>query len=232
MAIKVLSFDMACTLFYEPGCSKSWYEVTLKNALNNVYDYLTSKGYTVDYDLLYRYYKKISKIRQKSRREIWHLFRMHIAFSRMRLNLDSITMYRVYKVFVEAIANSFTISQDHKMLLKELKSRGYKIVLSTDTGSHEIPLMVLEKTGTVEYFDYVVSSHLVGYTKLSPKFYKYVAKLVNVEPNEILHVGDSFERDYLVPSKIGIRTVLSSSKCSRKDINCITRLDDIIEYIS
>ena len=232
MVIKVLSFDMACTLFYEPGCSKSWYEVTLKNALNNVYNYLTSRGYTINYDMLYRYYKKISMIRQKSRREMWHLYRIHMVFSRMGLNIDPITIYRVYKVFVEAIANSFTISQDHKMLLEELKSRGYRIVLSTDTGSHEIPLMVLEKTGTVRYFDYVVSSHLVGYTKLSPKFYRYIAKLVNVEPKEILHVGDSFERDYLTPSKIGIKTVLYSNECSRKDINCITRLDDIIEYIS
>ncbi len=232
--IKAISFDMACTLYWEPGCSEGWYGSTLKRAIDRVYDYLVGRGYIVDYDRIYGLYKECSILRQNSEEELWHLYRWYYVLSRAGLNPYPRLVYSVYKEFVKGIVECFSIPYSHRKLLEDIKRMGYTVILSTDTGSHEIALGVLEKTRTIDYFDYVISSQLVGYTKRSQYFYERLLEITGLKPYEVVHVGDNLERDYVTPSSIGIKAVLynPSNSSVRDNILSISRLDKILDLIN
>ena len=234
--VRAISFDMACTLFYEPACSSGWYEGTLRRAIDRAYKLLVREGYSVDCDRLYNAYKEYCIKRQTGEKEIWHLLRWYYVLSRYGLTPKPGLVYRVYKAFVEAIVDAFTIPSEHVSLLKELREMGYIIILSTDTGSHDIPLGVLRKTGTIDYFDYVISSQLVGYTKKSIEFYRTLLEVTKLEPSELIHIGDSYERDYVCPRRIGIKSILYTGfrvdgNVGRGDVLSISDLSRIADFL-
>jgi putative hydrolase of the HAD superfamily len=41
--------------------------------------------------------------------------------------------------------------------------------------------------------------------KKTAEFYQQVCDILNVDPQEIVHVGDHYDFDYLVPRKLGIQ---------------------------
>jgi putative hydrolase of the HAD superfamily len=41
--------------------------------------------------------------------------------------------------------------------------------------------------------------------KKTAEFYQQVCDILSVDPQEIVHVGDHYDFDYLVPRRIGIR---------------------------
>ena len=41
--------------------------------------------------------------------------------------------------------------------------------------------------------------------KKTAQFYRQVCEILNAEPGEIVHVGDHYQFDYLVPQSLGIQ---------------------------
>ncbi len=76
---------------------------------------------------------------------------------------------------------------------------------------------------------------MLGWSKKTTKFYKEITRLLGIKPSDILHVGDSYERDYLSAKKAGLKTILySPSGCNRVDIpssECISSLVEVLELI-
>ena len=50
MGIRVVSLDMACTVFWEPGCVLGWERETLKRAVRAMYDRLVELGYNIQFN--------------------------------------------------------------------------------------------------------------------------------------------------------------------------------------
>jgi FMN phosphatase YigB (HAD superfamily) len=56
-------------------------------------------------------------------------------------------------------------------------------------------------------FDAVVTSASVGYYKSRPEIYTIALERLGVDPENAIHIGDSFRFDHLTSSAIGMRTV-------------------------
>jgi putative hydrolase of the HAD superfamily len=223
---------MACTVYWEPGCERGGIREAMHRGLKRVHNLLAELGYSIDLQKLLDQYVSVSRECRSGGRECWHLYRIHMVFARLGIEARPLLVHRAYKEFVAGVVSGFQLPSRHRRLVEELRAQGYTVVLATEAGSHDIPLGVLEATSSTELYDAVVSSHMVGWTKDTPRFYEELVKLVGSEPSRMLHVGDSLEKDYISARRAGIASVLYSPGGCPKDVDaCVERLDDLLPIL-
>ncbi len=95
-------------------------------------------------------------------------------------------------------------------ILSGLKSEGYTINLSSNTGFVEGDILrpVLERMGILKYFDFLVFSDEINASKPSSYFFEVVHKQASVAKNEILHIGDNPKADYMGAKSFGFDALL------------------------
>lgn len=123
---------------------------------------------------------------------------------------------------------------DVEPTLKELKRRGLKLAIVTDAPRLKA-FQRLDAMGVADLFDAVVGFEDTGTAKPSKLPFRKALKLLNVKPDEALHVGDWPERDVLGARSIGIRTCLARygfhmGKYIRPDYE-IGKFSDLLEVI-
>ncbi len=233
--VSVISLDIGCTLFWERGCEVGWIKHTLYKSAEAVAKTLVELGYNVSVNDVYNVLYNIAEehMRTCPEREIWHLYRIHIMLSRLGIIPKPRLVQRLYESYVDSIVDELVFEEKYRELLKKLKELGYIIVLSTDTGSHDIPLRLVGKAGIEDYIDFILSSHLIGYTKASQVFFQNLIILTGATAGEIVHVGDNVYRDYEVPKSLGIKAVLyKKNGCSEEDPEpCINDLNALLKLI-
>lgn len=97
------------------------------------------------------------------------------------------------------------IYPDGKKELIELKQAGYKLGIIANQ-----PATVadsLKRDGIYELFDFVGISALVGLEKPKPEFFSFVAKKLELDPTEIVHVGNRVDNDVKPAKSIGMKTI-------------------------
>lgn len=86
------------------------------------------------------------------------------------------------------------------------KNQGKEIILISDMYLPKSFIdRILKKNGYDGYKDIYVSSEF-GLVKSSGKLFKKVIEMNHYNPNEMLHLGDSWRGDWLAPHRIGINT--------------------------
>lgn len=106
----------------------------------------------------------------------------------------------------KAIADAFQTPDFIPSFLDELSRRVPLAVISNFP--HSGPIYEgLEKTGIIKYFKFIIISSDFGFTKPHPSIFHEAAKRLEVNPNEILHVGDDWVCDVLGASNAGFKPV-------------------------
>jgi HAD superfamily hydrolase (TIGR01549 family) len=103
-----------------------------------------------------------------------------------------------------------TCISNHEMqnLYRYLLESGKRIVLTTDMYLPRKAIeKILKKCGIEEYDKLFISSE-IGLMKKYGQLFDYMLKELDVDPNEIVHIGDNPRGDYLVPRLKGIRSIL------------------------
>lgn len=78
---------------------------------------------------------------------------------------------------------------------------------------------ILEHLGISKYFGHVFVSSELGADKPDPEIYRRTVKLMNLKPNEVLHVGDDLQRDWEAASAAGLAIFrLDRPKNSLRDL--------------
>ena len=82
---------------------------------------------------------------------------------------------------------------------------------------------VLEKTGLIKYFDFIHSSHKVGFDKPDPRIFSSVLTKKELRNcSKIYYVGDDYELDIWPARKAGLIPILIDRlKTYPKNIDCI-----------
>lgn len=70
---------------------------------------------------------------------------------------------------------------------------------------------ILDKCGYKGYYDFFLSSE-INKKKASGELFDYVIDHLKAAPDKILHIGDNFKSDYLVPKNKGIKAYLYKTK--------------------
>ena len=87
-----------------------------------------------------------------------------------------------FKTFYEA-RQQITLFADVKPVLDELK-QSFQLVSLTNGNADTI------KTGVDHWFDFALSSAIVGKLKSEPEIYRQVQKRAKINPGQMVHIGD------------------------------------------
>jgi HAD superfamily hydrolase (TIGR01509 family) len=108
-------------------------------------------------------------------------------------------------------------------ILSFFKRRGYAIgVVSNVSTYHKEPFFRL---GLDRFVDRVVFSCDVGIAKPDPEIYLNACKQLDVKPDEVVFVGDSYNMDVKMPLSLGMKAIhISTSRRYRHTIDTITEM--------
>jgi len=99
--------------------------------------------------------------------------------------------------------DKINVYPDVNHILERLKDK-FSLILTSNAGREFIDLE-MEATGLGRFFDRIFSATSdFGDVKKTARFYHRICEILGSKPHEIVHVGDHFEFDYLVPRTLGI----------------------------
>ncbi|MCX6662411.1 MAG: HAD family hydrolase [Euryarchaeota archaeon] len=182
--IKILSFDFDGTIAKHTFADAFWLEgVPALYAQQHHVDAETAKKY------LFEEYEKIGDNRIE-----W--YDPGYWFDRFNLQTDWKKMLFEYRDNVE-------IYPEVPSVLKRL-SKNYSLIISSNAKKEFIDVQ-LTQAKLHNYFEKVFSSTSDFHTvKKVTDFYAMICKKMNISAQEMIHVGDHKEFDFLVPQKLGI----------------------------
>jgi len=107
-------------------------------------------------------------------------------------------------------------------VLKQLQPRFQLAVVSNFDGRLRF---ILDHLGISKFFTHIFISSEIGADKPDPEIYRRALKLIDLNPNEVLHVGDDPERDWKAASAAGLPVLrLDRPKNSLRDLVTMLKL--------
>lgn len=93
--------------------------------------------------------------------------------------------------------------------IKNLKKLNVKLCILSDAGRTPGWALreILKRYSLLDYFDKTFFSDELGYVKPNPKNFQKLIEEFKVEKNEVLHIGDSFEKDCIGAKNFGINYI-------------------------
>jgi putative hydrolase of the HAD superfamily len=109
-----------------------------------------------------------------------------------------------WKPLMERFAAKISVYSDVKSVLEQLKER-FPLILTSNAAREFIDLE-METAGLIGYFQRTFSATSdFGRVKKTPDFYKQICVILDASPWEIVHVGDHYEFDCVVPRTLGVQ---------------------------
>jgi len=95
-------------------------------------------------------------------------------------------------------------------VLAELKTRGYKlgVVTNTVTSREEHVRLAMRRINIEKYFDVVVTSVDLGFRKPDERIFFTALRTLGVRPEEAAMVGNRLDTDILGGNRAGMKTIL------------------------
>jgi len=163
-------------------------------------------------------------------RELWHKYLLLKLAYRLGFEINTEILDEIYEYFINNRITHFTPVDKLDFLLSYVKSRGYKLIITTGTLSHDLVVKLIRFHGLNKYVDLVYSTQLVGIPKNDPRFYSELIDLLGVDPWRILHIGDSLEFDVNPARSVGLKTVYYGWRTQCRSIDpqpCIKHLSEL-----
>ncbi len=108
-----------------------------------------------------------------------------------------------WRALMEQYVDKIKVYPDVAYVLDRCKEM-FPLILTSNAGREFIDIE-MEATGLGRYFDRIFSATSdFGDVKKTARFYHRICEILGANPHEIVHVGDHFEFDYLVPRTLGI----------------------------
>ncbi|RLI76183.1 HAD family hydrolase [Archaeoglobales archaeon] len=186
MKPKIISFDVDGTLVNQDFANKFWHEVVPR---------LYAKKHGLDYNEALNFVRKCyAKVGEEDIR--WYL--PDYWFKRFDLDVDPLNI-------LKKMRNELEIYKDAIEALEELCGKYELIVVSN--ASKEF--LEVELENIKDYFSKIYSCVSdFGEVRKEPDVYLKVCRSANVKPKQVVHIGDHYKFDYLVPKSVGIKAYL------------------------
>lgn len=223
--IKVVSFDFGETLAYETTKDYVLFQQILKE---------------LGYDFPVEQVREAMKFarerwRTESHGKVWNeneMIKFHKnVLSRLRVqNLE--LAIKTARMLPQRLG--FKAYDDAEATLKELKKRGYRLIIISNVSSKSNLETYLKKAGLNGYFEALFASGSMGVEKPSPQIFCIAVNEMNIPSHEMLHVGDSYENDYLGAKNAGVNAVLLDrrEKYGAKECRRISSLNQLLELLA
>jgi len=142
---------------------------------------------------------------------------------------DSELKKRIYKIIDKEemkVVKKLKVDEDIVKLFKELKRRGYKLVLATLQG-HKPTIAALNKLNIFEYFDLIISR---DEKKTREEQIKMALRMMRVKPSQAIIVADKL-MDMSVAKKLGCMSMAITDKPNIKGDFKATNIKEILKIL-
>lgn len=92
--------------------------------------------------------------------------------------------------------------------LIQLIKRGYKLGVISDAPKFQMWMRLCEMK-LEHFFDFIISSEEVGELKPSPLPFRHALDILKMQPEEVMMIGDNYDRDVYGAKKMGMTAVLA-----------------------
>ena len=106
--------------------------------------------------------------------------------------------YRIPSNFIQDFWNNnfpncFSINKSTIKLINAIKKRAEVAIITNGTSQRQ--RAKIDKTKLNSYFEIIIISEEVGFSKPDKQIFELALKSLNIDPNEVLFVGDDIEKD-------------------------------------
>jgi putative hydrolase of the HAD superfamily len=210
MPIRAISFDLFDTLvdlLTETIPREEYQGRSLPRMLSRLHALIAEKT-PVNFDDYLRAMKEVDEEFRQSHyardRELPTLNRFEALLARLGID-DADLAHSMVDAHMDGLYAQVEFLDHHRIVLAELKET-YRLGVCSNFSHSETAHRVLEAAGLEGLMDAVLISDAVGFRKPAPKIFQETLKALNVEPGELLHVGDRLGADVAGPAALGIRT--------------------------
>jgi putative hydrolase of the HAD superfamily len=131
-----------------------------------------------------------------------------------------------WRAVMERYMDKIKVYPDVHHVLQRLEGR-FPLILTSNAGREFIDLE-MEATGLGRYFQQIFSATTdFGEVKKTAGFYQRICQILETRPQEVVHVGDHYEFDYLVPRSLGIRAFYLDRSGKQGGESVIPELKDL-----
>ncbi|MGB9718564.1 MAG: HAD family hydrolase [Thermoproteota archaeon] len=221
-SIKTVSFDCGGTLYYE---AEEDYVVFHRILLKLGYRFESVRVREALEDARLWWSREKAKTK-----EVWNENTWARLLGKMVSNLaitDRVLAEQLRDYWLsEAVFKAY---EDAEPALKKLKDKGFKLITISNVSSSRSLATYLRKTNLLEYFAILVASGDVGCEKPDPEIFRIASRLSKTPVENMLHIGDRYEEDYLGARAAGINAILIDRKgiCGDKPCHKISSLTDL-----
>jgi putative hydrolase of the HAD superfamily len=208
--IKAVLFDMGSTLLeFE---NHPWEEL-IHRGIDAVYDGLHTHRAMLPSrqafsQAFHETYRQTWQEAERSLMEMEIRVLLHQAARELGLPLSEAEIGHLVRVHYGPVSSQVTIYPDTIETLTEVRRRGLKIGLVSNTvWPGALHKEDLERFGILEFFDHLLFSADLGVRKPHPQIFLAALEALNVVPNEAVFVGDRVPEDVDGAMRVGMRGV-------------------------
>ncbi|KST91475.1 2-haloalkanoic acid dehalogenase-related protein [Lactococcus lactis subsp. lactis] len=190
--ISAVSLDLWNTLLFDDS------EIDKNTFLKVFFKELSNVNWSKELIKYHHYFKKM----ERTGKVISLEFKINFILMKRRKTLKDLT-FNYGKI---AERNNYRVNKKLENLLIELKKRGIKLVIISNTGS--IPAFSTKKilqNLKLDIFDYIFLSSEHGIGKPNPKAFEKTASKIGIPLDSFIHIGDSNEFDFVGGEASGVR---------------------------
>ena len=223
--IKAISFDFWFTLTQS---SKKYDDNLLDYRLEQIYSLLTPLGFAEPREKFAQDFASISTVINSAREQQGNIdFSIETQLDMFLSLLTEMTSLgeildqqpEMREQLLQAIRIPYTeasliflpeIAPDVQTAINWLKAQDYKIALISNTGRTPGSILrkVLDHYNLLSFFDVLIFSDEVGLSKPNPAIFQLICDQMNLQPHEIIHIGDGIPADVVGAREIGMYSAL------------------------
>jgi len=170
---------------------------------------LLRRGHPIDRDTVYRVLRRaggvmslIRPIEAERSKEYFRAFNARMV-EHMGVTPDEELLDEIGGTFQEI---GWELYPEARPTLEALRDAGFRLGIVSNA-SHALPKM-LEDAGIASFFDPVTYSFEAGAEKPDVRIFRRALAQAGSEPEQAVHVGDSYDQDYLGARNAGLHAIL------------------------
>ena len=196
---KVVSFDVFDTLvvrpFYEPTDLFVLLDI-FANRVFNITDKIDFKQLRIEAERLSRKWNESEEVT---------LDEIYEALLKLT-NFDKAILQKIKQKEIELEIKYCKQRTFAKELFDLARYLGKKVIITSDMYLPEDVIKTILKSNGYDGYDKIYLSNVVGLTKATSSLFKYVIEDLNVDANQILHIGDNYHSDVQQAKSKGLQS--------------------------
>lgn len=201
-------FDLGSTLIYFEG---DW-RASMMEGLKESTQYLRSLGYALDAKAFPdAYYALIQEYYQKRNDKFVEYTSEHVLSEALRVhsvpNPPEEHLRQALKVMYRVTQEHWHVEQDAAPVLDALRASGRRLGIISNAADDADVQTLVDNAGLRSYFDFILSSAVVGYRKPNAQIFTSALDRWQARPGQVVMVGDTLGADIAGANELGIASV-------------------------